>query len=324
MQAGNDFLSSFISIHQSRLHMNVPKPVKSLLLIALLIVVGWTAWYFYKARHENPVSGLTPKVEMGIGRITQITDSTVDLSLKLLVHNPLPMGLDVKGFDYLVQMNGVTIVENKYTEPLKLKARDSTVVLLPSQLKIRNLSIEGDKATVESEDSADYHFEGVFHFAKSFLGKDSLVLSMDRRLPLYRLPKVEVVGYDVEKFRLNQSDVVIQLKFSNNNQFPIQFRNPSYVVDLGKQKRLAEGTVSGITTVRAKSTEIYEIPLAVDMGELLKAAGQIILKGKDLPFTLYFKCKLVSENDVFKDSDVNIVVDGELKDIATVKKNLGS
>jgi archaellum component FlaG (FlaF/FlaG flagellin family) len=57
---------------------------------------------------------------------------------------------------------------------------------------------------------------------------------------------------------------------------------------------------------------------------VLKAAGQIITKGKDIPFTLYFKSKLVSENDVFKNSDVNIIVDGELKDMETVKKNLGN
>ncbi|WP_165939979.1 LEA type 2 family protein [Dyadobacter psychrotolerans] len=304
--------------------MNLKRPFKILLILIVFVIAGVVAWHFYKKNHENPVSGLKPRVEMGIGRISNITDSTIDLSLNLLVHNPLPIGFDVNGFDYFVQMNGVTIIQNKYEEPLALKANDSTMVTLPSKLKIADLSKEGDKESSKGEDSADYHFETVFHFQKPILGKDSLTLSMDKRLPLYQLPKVEVVDFDMEKFRLSKSDVIIKLKFSNRNSFPIQFKNPSYVVDLGKQKRLAEGKVKDMTRVKAHSSEIYEIPLAINMGKVLKAAGQIITKGKELPFTLYFKSKLVSDNDIFKDSDVNIIVDGELRDIDTVKKNLAN
>jgi len=304
--------------------MKLQKPVRLLLIFIVIFLAGFIAWNLYKKNNENPVSGLKPKVEMGIGRISNITDSTVDLSLNLLVHNPLPVGFDVKGFDYFVQMNGVKIIENKYEEPLALKSNDSTMVTLPSQLKIAKLSKEGKKENKKGEDSADYHFETVFHFQKPILGKDSMVLYMDKRLPLYQLPKVQVVDFDMEKFRLSKSDVVIKLKFSNKNSFPIQFKNPTYVVDLGKQKRLAEGSVKGMTEVKGKSSEIYEIPLALNMGKVLKSVGQIITKGGELPFTLYFKSKLASENEIFKDSDVNIIVDGELKDVGTVKKNLGN
>ncbi|MCE7039941.1 LEA type 2 family protein [Dyadobacter sp. CY312] len=307
--------------------MKKNRPVKITLIIILLAAVGAAGWYFfkkYKGDNENPVSGLKPKVEMGIGQISNITDSTVDLSLNLLVHNPLPIGFDVNEFDYFVTMNGKKIVENNYDKPLALKANDSSMVTLPVQLKIKNISSVGDSVTAAGEDSANYHFETVFHLKKPLLGKDSITLEMDKKLPLWQLPKVEVAGYDVEKFRLSKSELVLQLKFTNKNSFPIQFKNPSYVVDMGKQKRLAEGSVKGTTKVKAQSSEIYEIPLSIDMGKILRAAGQILVNGKDLPFTLYFKSKLASENEIFKDSDVNVIVNGELKDLETVKKNLGN
>jgi LEA14-like dessication related protein len=307
--------------------MSSPRPVKTTLIIVLIIslaVGGWYVFKTYKGNHENPVSGLKPKVELGIGQVSNITDSTVDVKLNLLVHNPLPVGFDLDGFDYFVTMNEKKIVENNYEKPLTLKARDSSALELPAQLKIKNISEIGDAATARGEDSADYHFETVFHLKKPLLGKDSLTLSVDKRLPLWQLPKVEVAGYDVEKFRLSKSELVIQLKFTNRNSFPIEFKNPSYVIDLGKQKRLAEGSVKGFTKVKEKSSEIYDIPITIDMGKVLKAAGQILVNGTDLPFTLYFKSVLKSENDIFKDSDVNVVVNGELKDMQTVKKNLGN
>ena len=307
--------------------MSVSKPAKILIPVVVLLIlgiIGWVLFNKYKEKNENPVSGLKPKVEMGFGHITNLTDSTIDLELNLLIDNPLPIGFEAKKFDYSVQMNDVTILENNYSKPLVLKANDSTIVTLPSQLKIRKLSKEGDKQSAMGEDSADYHFKTVFHLKKPFLGKDSLTLEFDKRMPLYRLPKVEMVGYDLEKFRLKKSEIVLHLKFTNRNGFPIQFKNPSYVVDLGKQKRLAEGSVKGFTKVKGKSSEIYEIPLAIKTGKLLKAAGQILTKGKDIPFTLYFKSKLVSDNEVLKNSDINIIVDGELQDLATIKKNLGN
>lgn len=305
--------------------MNNARPVKILSIIVLLLIVFGAGWYFldqYKKEHGNPVSGLKPKVEMGLGSIDNITDSTIDLSLKLLIDNPLPVGVDIKSFKYFVQMNGVAIIENEYKKPLVIEPQDSTVVELPSQLKIKKLKIEGDSEAEAGEDSADYHFEGQFQLNKSILGKDSINLAVDKRLPLYRLPKVEIVDYDMTKFGLSESKIILKLKFSNKNPFPIQFEDPAYVVDLGKQKRLAEGSVQGATTVKGKSSELYEIPLSIDMGKILKATGQLIVKGTSLPFTLYFKSKLKSENEIFKGSDINIVVNGDLKDIQTVQKNL--
>ncbi|WP_026632274.1 LEA type 2 family protein [Dyadobacter alkalitolerans] len=305
--------------------MQSNRSLKIVLIIFVFIAAGAIGWFLfkkYKNENANPVSGLKPRVEMGIGQISNITDTTIDLSLKLLVDNPLPVGVDVERFSYFVQMNGVTIVEDEYAKPLTINPRDSTLVTIPAKLKIAKLKKEGDSENAAGEDSADYHFEGHFHLKKPILGKDSIVLDMDKRLPLYRLPKVEIVDYEMKKFSLGKSEIVLKLKFSNQNPFPVQFENPAYVVDLGKQNRLAEGSVTGVTKVKGKSSEIYEIPLAIDMGKVLKAAGQLVSKGKQLPFVLYFKSKLVSENDIFKNSDVNIIVNGTLKDLETVQKNL--
>ena len=299
------------------------KTTKSILILLFLAIVGIAAWYIYKEKNGNPTSGLKPRIEMGVGRINNFTDKTIDLTLDLLVDNPLPVGLDIEDFSYSVQMDGDTILENNYTEPLRIKSRDSTVVTLPSQMNIQTLKAVNERAATGS-DSADYHFSGVFHLSKSFLGKDTLRLSMDKRLPRYRLPQVEVVGYDMKKFGLNESKIVLQLKFKNRNAFPIQFKDPTYEVALGSQESLARGKLEGVTQVSGGSEEIYNIPLSVDMGDLLKSIGQLIGQGKSLPFKLNFNCQLSSDNDMFKNSDVNLIIEGELEDLQRIKENIGN
>ena len=196
------------------------------------------------------------------------------------------------------------------------------MITLPTKINVRKLVSVSKKGAAADEDSADYHLEAAFHLAKPFLGKDTLRIEQDKRLPLIRLPKVEMQDFDVEKFRLTNSEISIELKLINPNAFSVEFRDPSYVFDLGNQKGLAKGSVKGVTKVKAKSSQILEIPVEVGMGKALKTTGALIFKGKSLPFKMNFKCKLVSESDMLKDSDMRMVMEGELKDLQKLKENV--
>lgn len=292
-----------------------------IVILFLLIAVG-VAFYFYKSKNANPVSGLKPKVEMSISKITHVTDSTMDMSLKLLVDNPLPVGMALKNFRYSVKINGVEVIESDYADSLTLKSRDTTVVTLPTTIKLKKLVAISKKGTAAGEDSADYHFAADLNLKKPFLGKDTFHVAQDKRLPLIRLPKVEMEDFDVEKFRLSNSEISIKMKLTNPNPFSIEFRDPTYAFDLGNQKGLAKGSVKGVTEVKARSSQIFEIPVEVGMGKALKTTGALIFKGKSLPYKMYFKCKLVSDSDIMKNSDMSMVMEGELNDLQKLKKNI--
>ncbi|WP_373516139.1 LEA type 2 family protein [Persicitalea sp.] len=300
--------------------MNLSKSVKTILFFIFLLLLGFVGYYFYKQKYGNPVTGLKPRLEMGVGRISNITDSTVDMTLNLLIHNPLPIGMDVENMAYTIKMNEQVIIENDYAKSLLIKPHDSITVSLDTELMLKKLVDEINQQDIQGQDSATYHFSGDFHLRKPLLGQDTLHLSMDMRMPVYHLPQVKVRGFDMEKFRLSQSDIILQLELTNDNPFPLEFKNPSYVISVGKQEKLLEGSVKGGTVVKSHSSDLYEIPITVDMGDLLKTAGQFIFKGKSLPFHLTFRCKLASDDAMINDSDLNLLVDGELKDLDKVKK----
>lgn len=302
--------------------MLATRTTRILLPLLLLIVGGGIIWFFlYKEKNENPVSGLKPRVEMGVGRINAFTDSTIDLTLDLMIHNPLPMEFDVREFGYLVKMDGTTVVENDYPESVTVRSRDSTVITLPSRLKIKKLT-EINKLAPADSDSADYEFVALLGLKNPILGQDTLRLTQKRRLPRYQLPSVQVVGFDLDKFRLDQSKVVIQLSFKNNNAFPLEFKNPTYSIDLGSQTALARGGTEGITKVKGQSQEMYEVPLTISMGDLLKASGEMLFQGQSLPFTLHFSCTLASQNEMFSNSDVRLIIEGQMKDLKKIKENM--
>lgn len=295
------------------------KTTKTILILLLVATVGIVAWYLYKEKNGNPVSGLKPRIELAVARIDAITDSTLDLTLNLLVDNPLPVGLDVKSMLYTIKMAETTILENEYAKPFVVKARDSSRVSIAAQLNLLKLIKEINEQDRLGHDSVNYHIEGVFNLREPFLGKDTLRISTDRRMVVYHLPEIEVLGFDLEKFRLSESEAILKLKLTNKNPFPLEFRNPRYSIDVGKQGNLLEGSTSGGTNVAANSTDTYEIPFQIDMGDLLKTAGQLIFQGKSLPFKLNFKCELKSSNEMVDNTDLNYIVEGELKDLDKLK-----
>lgn len=295
------------------------KTTKILLLLLVLLLAGVAAWYFYKKENGNPESGLKPRIEMGVARISAITDSTLDLNLDLLVHNPLPVGLDIASMAYTVKMGKTIIVEDEYAKPFVVDARDSSTVSVATQLKLLKLIEEIKEQDRLGNDSVDYHMEGTFRLRKPFLGKDTVRISKDMRMEVYHLPEIEVLGFDLEKFRLSQSEAILKLKLTNNNSFPLEFKNPTYSINVGKQEQLLKGSTQGGTLVKPNSTDTYEIPFKIDMGDLLKTAGQLLFQGKDLPFKLDFKCTLASPNEMVNNSKLNYMVEGQLKDLDKLK-----
>ena len=295
------------------------KTIKILLILLVLALAGVAAWYFYKEKNANPVSGLKPRIELAVARINAITDSTLDLTLNLLVDNPLPVGMDIESMTYTIKMDETTILENDYAKPFVIEARDSSKVSIAAQLNLLNLIKEINEQDRLGHDSTDYHIESVLNLRKPFLGKDTIRFSTEKRMVVYHLPEIEVLGFDLEKFRLSQSEAILKLKLTNKNPFPIEFRNPEYSIDVGKQGNLLQGSTSGSTNVEANSNGTYEIPFQIDMGDMLKTAGQLIFQGKSLPFKLNFKCKLQSTNEMVNNTDLNYVVDGEMKDLDKLK-----
>lgn len=300
--------------------MKLTKTAKPLLILFVLLLLGAAGWYFYKKQNANPVSGLKPRVELADVRIDAITDSTLDLTINLLLHNPLPVGLDVADMAYSVRMNETIILEDEYAKPFVVKASDSSSLSIAAQLNLKNLIAEVNEQDRLGNDSADYYFEGIFHLRKPFLGKDTLRLAMDKRAFVYHLPEIKVVGFNLEKFRLSQSEVLLRLQVTNQNPFALEFRNPTYSIDFGKQGNVLEGSNTGGTRVSKNSSETYEVPLILDMGELLKTGGQLRFQGNDLPFKLRFECKLASDNKMLNDSDLNYVVEGDMEDLKELQK----
>ncbi|MDQ1090215.1 LEA type 2 family protein [Siphonobacter sp. SORGH_AS_1065] len=296
---------------------------KVFITLVILIILAGTGWFLFKRyerKNANPVSGLKPRVEMSLAEISSITDSTMEMSMKMLIDNPLPLGMDIENFVYQVKVDGVQIIESDYMKPLKIEPRDSVTIDIPTELKIDTFSKVAKRGEAAGQDSALYQFEVFLKLAKPVLGHDTLRIEMEKRLPLYHLPEIEVVGIDLEKFKLKKSELNVDLRFINKNDFAIQFKNMRYSIDLGKEKTTINGQSPGVTRVPAKSDKVYQIPVQVELGKMISAGTQMLFQGKKFPFTVHLRSQIISDNDMLKNSKLNMRIRGNMEDMKAAKK----
>ncbi len=296
---------------------------KTLIILLILVVLGGLGWYLfqnYKSKHANPVSGLKPRVEMSLAEISSITDSTLDMSMKVLIDNPLPLGMDIKSFAYQVKVDGVPIIESDYAKPLQIEPQDSVTLDIATELKIDKFSRVGKRGEAAGQDSAMYQFQVFLKLAKPVLGHDTLRIEMEKKLPLYHLPEIEVVAIDLEKFRLKKSELNIGLRFINKNDFVFSFKNMRYSIDLGKEKTTINGQSSGVTRVPARSDKVYQIPVQVELGKMINAGTQMLFQGKNFPFTVHLRSQIVSDNEMLKNSKLSMRIKGTMEDMEAAKK----
>ncbi len=292
----------------------------TVVILAVLAGLGWFLFKRYERKNANPVSGLKPRVEMSLAEISSITDSTMDMSMKVLIDNPLPLSMDIKSFAYEVKVDGVQIIDSDYAKPLQIEPRDSVTLDIPTELNIDTFSKVAKKGEAAGQDSALYQFEVFLKLAKPVLGYDTLRIEMEKRLPLYHLPEIEVVGIDLEKFRLRKSEMVIDLRFVNKNDFAIQFKNMKYSIDLGKEKTTINGQYPGVTRVPARSDKVYQIPVQIELGKMINAGTQMLFQGKKFPYTVHLRSQIVTDNEILKNSKLAMRIQGNMEDMKAVKK----
>src|SRR5205823_10436807 len=83
---------------------------------------------------------LKPRLEMSNVNITNIGDDAIDLTMNLLIDNPLPVSFTAHQLDYSLAIAGQEVMKDAYKKPISIKSGDSTVVKLPAKLM-------GDKLT---------------------------------------------------------------------------------------------------------------------------------------------------------------------------------
>jgi LEA14-like dessication related protein len=108
----------------------------------------------------------------------------------------------------------------------------------------------------------------------------------------------------------------------NPNIFAMSLRDVEYDLTIGKDLHM-EGKLKNITHLPARSNIALPL-LDVHTKNIPRLAWQVLFEKKHTPYQINFRCKMVSEDDTFKDTRFIVTQNGRLDEIKKLKNALPS
>jgi LEA14-like dessication related protein len=302
---------------------------KTLVVISILVllIAGGLWWWNLrgttsgKKQGTQAVEKLTPKVTVANVSITHMDADKIKAICTVNLENPLPVALNLQGLDYEVRIDSQMVIKDTYSKPISVKSSGHSSVQIPMEIKAKPLARLLKYFDDKHIDSAIYALKATVQVKVPIAGQKSFTFNMDKKLPALRLPKVKAGNIDVEKLGLKRTSMDMVLHVYNPNLFPLKIKDGKYDVTIAQDVRM-DGVMEKIINIPAKGSQDVTVTLNMKTGKAGKLAWKMLFDKKDTPYKVDFSCKLMSDSEVLKSSNMAFTMKGtldQLKDLAKGK-----
>lgn len=302
---------------------------KGWVIALLLLLIGFAgAYIWYKNTiNERASSGhstdntLKPRLEVGRMNINDISEDAIDMTMQLLIDNPLPVGFKAHQLDYTVYIANTPVVKDSYKKAIEIKSGDSTLVTLPVKVMAKTMTKVLKTLDRKDIDSTTYKVRSSFALDVPILGEKTFNVTIQKRLPTLYIPEIKIEDIDFGPLGLKRTDVATKVSVTNKNKFPFNIADARYTVSIdGKQ--IADGHQPDPILIKAQATTPVIFPVTARPGKTLSVLPKLLFDKKDTPYSVHFRCKLVDKKGdmAFKDSKFAATIKGTLDDLKKLKK----
>lgn len=290
------------------------------LILLLLGVAGAYIWYSRLRSNAAAEGGaydntLKPRLEMSNATITNIDNDKIDMTVRMLIDNPLPVGFKASRLNYTVLMANTPIVQDTYEKAIEIKSGDSTYVTLPMKILVKKLMQVLETLDKKDIDSTTYTIRSTFDLDVPILGDRTFKTTIEKRLPTYYVPEIKIDDIDLGKVGLKRTDVAAKVRVINRNKFPYNFTDTHYSVIIdGKQ--ISEGDQPEPILIRAQATTPVVFPVTIKPGQALSLIPDALFNKETTPYVINFRCRIVDKDNspMFSNSKLTTQIKGTLAD----------
>jgi LEA14-like dessication related protein len=209
------------------------------------------------------------------------------------------------------------VVESSYTKPIRIQSSDDTVIKVPIEILKEPMTRLLKHFEKNKTDTADHTFKATFKVDFPVLGERKFSMEFTQRLPVFRLPKLETEDVDVNSLGLDESKINLLAQVINPNLFPLKLKDGKYSFTVDKDI-IMEGRLEKIIVVPAKGSSSVSMHLDLKTSKMGKFLWKMLFDKAGTPFNVNFRCKLLSDNNMLKNSNMVFNIAGTLDEL---KKN---
>ena len=283
-------------------------------ILVVLILGVLFIWQRSIILNYGKKGGSKPHLSVKRINVHDIGEDRISMTAQIMVSNPLLIELNADKLEYELFVDSVKIMETEFVKPVTIKALDSIMLVLPIEVLRTKLIEVMDRFEKHNTDSADYTLEARLHFELPVAGEKTYVVNETRRGPAFRMLRLRTEDIDIEKFGFRNSDLSMLLIIENPNLFEIAIRNVDYDLFIGKDFHM-DGEVKKVIRIPARSTISLPLEMDVQTKNIARLTWQVLFEKKHTPFHIDFVCRIVANDDTFRDTRLQVKRSGKLDEL---------
>lgn len=214
-----------------------------------------------------------PEVIFEKAEITNINFQGISFEFSFIVDNPNPIGIDMEGYAYNLQIEGNSFIKGSTSEGFHIGSNSKSVVKLPVTLDYKDLyNLFSD---VEGKDDIDYKITNIFTFKIPVMGNISFAVEHEGTFPALKIPVMVIESLNLKKLGIFKSELELVIRLKNPNNFSLSLDSLDYNFTVNN-KSWGGGITSTSTDFKEKGENRITIPFVIkpaDIGmDVLKSA----------------------------------------------------
>jgi len=288
------------------------------IVILLFVGVLLTRWFIAK-RNDPYATFIVPRLEMSAFEITSITKAETKMNMVLMIDNPSPFGVKLDSLTYRVYIGGTEVMKSTYPKSMELTKMDTGMIMLPLTVHNQTLIETLKKLEYTHTDSVNYKVVSDLYIDLPFLKNKPRHVEVERYLPAFLLPVVEIEDIKFEQVKLHDTFIHVSASITNRNDFDISFKEIYYKVSINGNE-ISHGNISDTVFIPAKGTAVIRVPVRLEMKEIASDVPDLLFNKDDTEYDFYAEMKIVAEPNTIRDSQVIIEMNGMVKELTSLVK----
>jgi LEA14-like dessication related protein len=272
------------------------------LTIALLVLAGCESL-------KGLLSMERPEAHLENVSLEAVTFSGASLVAEVGVTNPNPIGIQMSGFDYRLDIEGSTLVSGDQPQGLSIAANGTSYVDVPVSLQFSQL-IDSVQAARDRDEVA-YTVAVTLRFSLPILGEISIPLEHEGTLPVIRLPRVQLSSLRLRSIGLTGADMQLVLNVENPNGFGARIPSVGYAMEVQGQTWVA-GMTDRAISLTAHGTSRVTIPFTLSFSAVGRTVRDLLVGGNSIDYEFSGVIVVNPEFELIHETEIPISLAGEI------------
>jgi len=250
-----------------------------------------------------------PTVSIDTIHISGLSFNELNLLFDIGIENTNPLSVTLAGMNYEFYLNNQLFIQGSRDSTQIISAGAKSKLEIPLILNFQK--IYQTYQTLKTQDSSDYKIKMGLIFDLPVIGRTTLPLTKEGKLPLIKFPSVKLSGLKLKNINLTTASLELEVYLENPNNLNLMLNQIFYELRING-KNWISGDQTQPQKISAKTGQLLKIPFSINFLEIGQTVFQTIKENQNLNYNFSGNLLVEGSDSLISSTHIPFVTTGNL------------